>query len=95
MIAHVLDVYSVLAKEVESGHPERLAIADLLPSLDDTPDVGSEVDLMGVSDKDWKEANRRFEIIRPLLTEEGRDRDVVEERARESGVHWTTLYRWV
>lgn len=98
VILHVLDLYSVLARDSESGATERLAISDLQPPAgngDGETLAHHDVSLVGVSDADWQEAKRRFEIIRPLLVRGGRTRAKVEDAAKAAGVHWTTIYHWV
>jgi putative transposase len=96
VILHVLDLYSVLARDTETGATERLAIRDLQPPAEENAvTVRPDLSLVGISDSDWNEANRRFEIIRPLLTGSERTREAVEDAAEAAGVHWTTLYRWI
>lgn len=52
--------------------------------------------LIAIEDKDWKEAQRRFEIIRPLLdTDIKRTRKEVEIHAKASGVSPASIYRWI
>jgi putative transposase len=96
VILHVLDLYSVLARDAETGATERLAIRDLQPPAEtNAVAVRPDLSLVGISDDNWNEANRRFEIIRPLLAGSDRTREDVEDAAAAAGVHWTTLYRWI
>ena len=96
VITHLLDLETVLARDLESGQVTRLPITSLSPPpSEDTRPKSTDVDLTAVRDEDWKEANRRFLLIRPLLTKPDRTRQDVEAQANEGGVHFTTLYRWM
>jgi putative transposase len=97
VILRVIDLYSVLARDVNSGDPERLSVAELQTSMDLPPAAQQDrdIDLVDVSDVDWEEANRRFSVIRPVLAKGERSRERVEEAAKAAGVHWTTVYRWI
>jgi putative transposase len=95
VILHLVNLDFVIAVDVASGSTDRLMIEHLRPVTDDEVHPRADVGLSSVSDADWMDANRRFEIVRPLLARGARSRERVEERARESGMHWTTLYRWI
>ncbi len=51
-------------------------------------------DIPDYPDADWVEADRRYEIIRPLL-EPGRTSRMVHEAAKRAGKNPVTLYRWI
>lgn len=52
--------------------------------------------LIAIEDKDWKEAQKRFEVIRPLLgTDSKRTRKEVEKHAKENNVSPASIYRWI
>jgi putative transposase len=51
--------------------------------------------LEGVPDADWKVAEERLEIIRPLLNKRGRTRAEVASRAAEFDRHPNTVYGWL
>jgi putative transposase len=101
VITHLLDLEAVLAQEEGTGRAERLYIKDLAPP---SPKPASEItieekrpdkELTLIKDKDWQEAQRRFALIRPLLTAPRRTREMVTEVARAASVHTATLYRWI
>jgi putative transposase len=100
VITHLLDLEAVIAKAEETGRTERLYIKDLTPPtpqrndniiLEKRPDK----ELTLIEDKDWQEAQRRFALIRPLLTAPRRTREMVTKQAQDAGVHTATLYRWI
>ncbi len=102
-ITHLLDLEAVLAKDEETGRAARLFIKDLSPAHaekiappreeDARPARNAELNL--IEDADWQEAQRRFALIRPLLAAPVRSRESVAEVAAASGVHLTTVYRWI
>jgi putative transposase len=94
-VTHLLDMESVLAKDSETGKTERLCIKDLsVPKDDKDKEASGEQEISLISDKDWQEGQRRFSIIRPLLTGR-RTKEMVREIAEKEGVHPVTIYRWI
>src|SRR5450631_293311 len=89
----VISFEAVVARDVETGELERLAIADLRPVSAPEPSV-LPPDLAKLDDRDWAEARRRLELIGPVLEKARLPRSIMAERAREGGVEVTTLYRW-
>jgi putative transposase len=93
VIMQVISFEAVVARDVETGELERLAIADLRPVSSQEPSV-LPPDLAGLDDRDWAEARRRLDLIEPVLEKARLPRSVMAERARAGGVEVTTLYRW-
>jgi putative transposase len=93
VIMQVISFEAVVARDVETGELERLAIADLRPISTPGP-VVLPPDLAERDDRDWAEARRRLDLIEPVLEKARLPRRVMAERAREGGVEVTTLYRW-
>ncbi|HEX8180659.1 MAG TPA: Mu transposase C-terminal domain-containing protein [Pyrinomonadaceae bacterium] len=95
VITHLLDLETVLCREAGSNKSARLFIRDLTPACVQTTEGEPDAELSLVSDEDWQEANRRFQIIRPLLGLHRRTKEAVAEQARAAQVHHSTLYRWL
>lgn len=106
LITHILDLESVLAKDTQTRETARLRIADLTaPKPDgDTEDVAGRKDnfpltadseLTLIPEEDWQEANRRYQIIHPLLTANKRTSAMVKEAAETAQTHPVTIYRWI
>jgi putative transposase len=99
IITHVLDLDSVLAKSLKTGEKTRLRIGDLkAPSS--APEKKSEAssedpEFILIPEEDWQEANRRYNIIRPILTATKRTSTNVKKAAAEAKVHPVTIYRWL
>lgn len=90
----MIDLNQVLLKDDETAQVMMAAIADL--------QLGSSLveatlspDLNAISDEEWSEANRRYQVIQPLLNKPGRTRIDVEIRAADFDLHASTLYGWL
>jgi putative transposase len=95
VILDIAGLDAIIAKDMASGKSERLQIAQLEADLT-AGNKPPRKDLLEIKDKDWIEARRRFEIIRPLLELEGRKTsEQVRSIAKESAVNAATLYRWI
>lgn len=95
-ISHVLDTSSVLIEYLDTGKHERLSIDDLCQS----PDIAPEEPITAAvfqdfSTEEWKIAENRYNIIRPLLEDPCRTRSQTEDAARAAGVHPATIYEWM
>jgi putative transposase len=94
-ITHVIDLDSVLVRDAETGQVSRVRLAELSPTIAAPAESTQQADLELVPDEDWQTAQRRLEIIRPLVGMKRRTRAEVAARARESGVAVATLYGWL
>lgn len=98
VVTHVLDLETLLAKDQETHETKRLLIKDLTaPAVQGQTEKApvTDTELVHVPDKEWEEAERRFNIIRPLLVSPRRTKKQVGEAAQAAGVHTVTLYRWI
>jgi len=99
IILNVPSLEWVLAKDSQTGQSVRLQIIDLAPppppKEGDEQKRKEEIDLALVDDEDWKTANFRMDIIRPVLDKSVRTTKKVEERARLAKVDKATIYRWI
>ena len=95
-IANELDLKSIVGTDVELGRNTTLPIDELeVPSLSgDDPD-GRTLDLSEIADEDWKEANRRFAAIKPLLGRSSVTRADAKARGERFGVSVNTIYNWL
>ena len=94
VVKHLLDLTSLLAKDMNSGAVTRLEIRDISV----VPSANLEQvrpDLEVIPDEHWKVAQTRFDIIRPLLADPQRTRAKVQARAAEFGKHTNSLYTWI
>jgi putative transposase len=94
-IVNILDLDKVLLKSRQTGD-----IKTVLPTeLEEISDESSkktkkDAFLEGIRPELWDKAKERFEIIKPLI-KASRTKKEVEERAKEFGLNYVTLYRWI
>lgn len=93
-IKHVLDLDSVLVSDSKTNRVKQAKIADLKPVPSAQP-TKPRADIHQIPDAAWQAAERKYEIIRPLLEISDRTLKDVESRAKEFGVHAMTLYKWI
>lgn len=101
-ITHLLGVNNVLGKELETGKIERLQVEQLTSpkSLEknsecNLPVVADGLDLEEIPDSDWSVAQHRMALIRPLLEDPYRTREMAERIATDANIHVSTLYKWM
>lgn len=99
-ITHLLGMDSVLADDLETKQTERLRVDRLRPLPPENPqdvDANSIIgrDICDISDEDWAEAQRRFQVIKPLLNDLDRTREKVTHVAAGAGVNTATVYEWL
>lgn len=93
-IKQVIDLNLVLVIDRQTNHVEQAKISDLKPVPPAQPKK-PKADIQKIPDAAWQAAERRYEIIRPLLEMSGKTFKDVEARAKEFGVHAMTLYKWI
>ncbi len=94
-ITNIVGLSEVLVRESPSGRVVRAAVSTLKPYVAKRAVTGKTRDLEGIDDEEWREAERKLAIIRPLLEDRARTRNKVELRAKECGLHVNTLYEWI
>lgn len=90
-IKHIIDLNEVLLSDDETNQIVHAAIGELGP----VNALANRPELVTIPDKDWEEANRRLEIIKPLLSFPNRSRKDVADRASNFNLHTNTLYEWI
>lgn len=97
-ITHLLSVDSVLAEDLDTHEKIRLRVEALRPYKEETEEIDETSpsrDLLLYSPEEWAEAQRRFQIIKPLLENPLRTRSSVEAIAEKCSIHPSTLYKWL
>ena len=86
----------VLARSHDDGSTHQLAVSSLKASKDESQKCAL-LSLVDMSEKQRELAQRRFEIIKPLLSTPKfyRTQRQVQERADEFSVGLSTVYRWL
>jgi putative transposase len=97
-IEKVVDLESVLARDLATGDIQRLRFNQLIPAsaLETEEEMApAEPDPQQVSEADWQRAQARFAVIRPLIEQGTSSRREVQARAEHTGYATATLYRWL
>jgi putative transposase len=98
-ISAVGDLETVLAVDIEHQTRHMLRIQELeqLVSADAAPDHADRMapELSTITDDDWRIAQARLAVIRPLLHTHQRTAAMVQHQAEQGGVHIVTVYRWL
>lgn len=90
-IINVIDLKKILAVNVSNNKKKVLDIVDL--TVADGESL-KEIDINAVSDKDLKIAKERYEAIEPFI-DQPRGRKEIDKRAKQLGVSYTSIYRWL
>ncbi|MBD3797196.1 MAG: DDE-type integrase/transposase/recombinase [Epsilonproteobacteria bacterium] len=93
-ITQILDASELIGVNIKTKKAKRLLINDLKPvDMEQIPENDFiHRDLSDISDSDWKEMEKRFTAIQPILNNGSREE--VEEYAKKAGAHFTTVYKW-
>jgi len=95
-VTHILGMDSVLAEDVETKAAKQIGFEAVAPWVpDDRPPAAPLPDAEAVEPEEWKVAQDRMAIIRPLLGLPGRTRAQVAEAAGKAGVDTATVYAWI
>ena len=91
-ILNPIDLETILGKSLNTGDIIKLPVKELSnPNAETAPE---KPPLESYSEKDWKEAQKRLEIIKPLIGA-GTTKKQVADRAGEFNTSFVTLYRWL
>ena len=94
-ITQLIDFNEVIGVNIETNDAKRLLIEYIKPipnnMIKDNGYIFKDID--DIADDEWKTIEIRLNAIRPLLN--GATRKEIEEHAKEIGIHFTTLYRWL
>lgn len=86
------DLKSIMIELFDSKEHKVIPISELSPEPA-KEDFKNDY-IIDFTDKQWDEAKKRFEIIRPLLNRQRTAKDV-ERIAKQHNIHRATIYRWI
>lgn len=87
------DFVTVILFDLEAGKLVEAAITDLSPA--EPLPAQPRRDLNAHDKERLAEAERKFQIIKPLLDKPGRTKQDVIALAAQAGVHYVTIYSWL
>lgn len=91
-ILNPLSLKTVLGRNINTNEIAKLPVNEL--SSPNKENVNIKTPAEAIDEKNWQEAQKRLEIINPLLTAD-RTKENVQKRADEFAVAPATLYRWI
>jgi putative transposase len=98
-ITHVISIDTVIAMDLKTQASVRLGVEGLVKReerVEGHQNAIPDADLDSFSEAEWKEAQRRFDIIKPLLDETvPRTRGSATDVARVGGCSVATVFRWL
>lgn len=99
LVKHIVSATVLIGVSDDESVPVRLPI-DTLRLTGQQPATaaepkGEDKELLGFSDEEWQEAQRRYQAVRIVLEMPDRSQEAVVQVAQRFGVHFTTLYRWL
>lgn len=97
-IAKVVSIFNFLAENLVTGELLNVPVSEARPAkLAIPPEEDQErVDLADLTEAELKEAEERYKIIEPLLSQEfARTRNHVEALSAQTNISVATLYRWI
>ncbi|WP_164504610.1 Mu transposase C-terminal domain-containing protein [Elizabethkingia anophelis] len=92
MIIKIVDIDLISIQLLESNIVYTVKINEVLP-------VKNNIDVEirpfdSLTEKEWKTAKFRFEVIQPILNEKLSSKDI-KKISEKHNLHYTTVYRWV
>ena len=90
-ISNQISTKEILGKEVEFPYEFKVLKIQNLKSKPDT----KEIDISLFDKKEWEEANKKYEIIKPFLHDKRNNRKDIEIVANQYNISIPTIYRWI
>lgn len=92
-VSRQISTKEILAKECEFPYEFKVLKISALKS--EKIEKSKEIDISLYDKKEWNEATRKYEIIKPLLTGKRNKKSEVEEVSQEHDISVATIYRWL
>jgi putative transposase len=93
VIIRIVDLDKVSIQELQNNIIHTVKTSEIKNYSDTTKNLPDN-NISALTDKEWDEAKRRFEIIKPILSNR-KDFKLIEGISIDQKIHYTTLYRWI
>lgn len=93
VIIKVVDLDEISIQELQTNIIHTVKISEVKKHISNTKKMPDN-NLSLLTDKEWNEAKRRYNIIEPILNNR-KDFDLIKQISIEKNVHYTTIYRWL
>ena len=98
-ITHIISTSEIIGRSKATGGKRVLNVEEISPIDGAKPDAAAKQpkrDLSEFTDTEWDEAERRLNVLRPLLNPSAlRTSEAVTAVAHQAGIHFTTIYTWL
>lgn len=97
IVIDLAGIDAVLAKRVDTAEKDKLSVAELTPDILQPASDRKRQDLAAIAKEAWESANKRLDLIRPLVDKGRHNRtlDDVKRIAEAARRHYVTVYRWL
>lgn len=92
IIIRIIDINQVSIQELKNNIIHTVKISELKTVSNHKKNPDNHI--MILTDKEWEEAKRRYDIILPILNNR-KDFNLIKEIAHKNQSHYTTIYRWL
>lgn len=93
VIIKVVDLDEISIQELQTNIIHTVKISEVKKHISNTKKMPDN-NLSLLTDKEWNEAKRRYNIIEPILNNR-KDFNLIKQISIEKDVHYTTIYRWL
>ncbi len=94
-ILKILDIENILACSIDGGVTEVLQIHNITATSTKNENAEIKNSLDNVSSEDWCAAERKYQIIKPLLENCNKRTCLVKRVANDAGVSVQSIYNWL
>lgn len=92
-IKRLIDINRISIEENDSGIVHTVRFNEIVPIYNNLV-IRKERNIIEFTDEEWKKAQERFAIIKPIIENRG-DLELVKKMAKQGSVNKSSVYRWV
>lgn len=93
VIIRIVDINEVTIQELQTNIIHTVKISEIKNDYSINKKTPNN-HISALTDKEWEEAKRRYDIIEPILSNR-KDFDLIKKISIQNNVHYTTIYRWL
>ena len=97
IVVRQINFQEIMAQNISTGEKAILPIQEMTKEsqISNQEDNQQDINPLELSSNDWDEANKRLEIIKPILGVVTNRIKAIKQRAAEYNLHLSTIYRWL
>lgn len=93
VIIRIVDLDQVSIQELQNNVIHTVKTSEIKNCVNSTKKLPDN-NISALTEKEWDEAQRRFEIIKPILSNR-KNFKLIESISIDKKIHYTTIYRWI